>query len=330
VIQNKVVNLQFFTATAMKEKNIIVNNVDPLELWGINESRFRHLCSFFPDLKIVLRGNEIQISGPEKAITRFEKKLESLVDEIKQNGTIDDKWMDDVMAGGQAKNGNSDNEGYILSDILGKPIRAFTLNQKNLLYEAGNNDLVFAVGPAGSGKTYTAIALAVRALKNHEVRRIILSRPAVEAGENLGYLPGHIKDKLDPYLQPLYDALQDMIPQRRLREYFEERVIEIAPLAYMRGRTLDNAFVILDEAQNATLGQLKMFLTRMGRNAQFIVTGDLTQIDLPRKSDSGLVKTIEMLESVEGISVVRFEECDIIRHKLVRFIVKAFENQNTK
>lgn len=311
----------------MKEKNIIIDNVDPLELWGINESRFRQISGFFPDLKIVLRGNEIQISGPEKAIAAFEKKLEVIVEEIRQNGTLDDKWMNDVMGGLNPTVPSSNNEGYILSDTLGKPIRAFTVNQKNLLNEAEKNDLVFAVGPAGSGKTYTAIALAVRALKNKEVRRIILSRPAVEAGESLGYLPGHIKDKLDPYLQPLYDALQDMIPTRRLREYYEERIIEIAPLAYMRGRTLDNAFVILDEAQNATLGQLKMFLTRMGRNARFIVTGDLTQIDLPRKSDSGLVKTIEMLDSIEGISVVRFEECDIIRHKLVRFIVRAFDKE---
>jgi len=312
---------------AMKEKNIIIDNVDPLELWGINESRFRQISGFFPDLKIVLRGNEIQISGPEKAIAGFEKKLELIVEEIRQNGTLDEKWMNDIMGGLSQTSPSISNDGYILSDTLGKPIRAFTVNQKNLLNEAEKNDLVFAVGPAGSGKTYTAIALAVRALKNREVRRIILSRPAVEAGENLGYLPGAIKDKLDPYLQPLYDALQDMIPTRRLREYYEERIIEIAPLAYMRGRTLDNAFVILDEAQNATLGQLKMFLTRMGRNARFIVTGDLTQIDLPRKSDSGLVKAIEMLGSIDGISVVRFEECDIIRHKLVRFIVRAFEKE---
>lgn len=311
----------------MKERNIVVNHIDPLELWGINESRFKQICSYFPDLKIVLRGNEIQLSGPEKSINDFEKKLEMLVEEIKQNGSVEDRWLTDIFGGGSVKANGSGNEGFILSDTLGKPIKAFTVNQINLLHESEKNDLVFAVGPAGSGKTYTAIALAVRALKNREVKRIILSRPAVEAGENLGYLPGHIKDKLDPYLQPLYDALQDMIPGKRLRDYYEERIIEIAPLAFMRGRTLDNAFVILDEAQNATMGQLKMFLTRMGRNARFIVTGDLTQIDLPRKSDSGLVKTIEMLEPVEGISVVRFEECDIIRHKLVRFIVKAFEKE---
>ena len=309
----------------MKEKNIIVNNIDPLELWGINESRFKKICAYFPDLKIVLRGNEVQISGPDRAIKRFEKKLDILVKEIIQHGTINDKMLPEIFEGDTIKNDKTDSDAYILSDSLGKPIKAFTENQVKLVSESEKNDLVFAVGPAGSGKTYTSIALAVRALKNREVKRIILSRPAVEAGENLGYLPGHIKDKLDPYLQPLYDALQDMIPVKRLREYYEERIIEIAPLAYMRGRTLDNAFVILDEAQNATLGQLKMFLTRMGRNARFIVTGDLTQIDLPRKSDSGLVKTIEMLESVEGISVVRFEECDIIRHKLVRFIVRAFE-----
>ncbi len=311
----------------MKERNIVVNHIDPLELWGINESRFKQICSYFPDLKIVLRGNGIQLSGPEKPMNDFEKKLELLVEEIKQNGSVDDRWLTDIFGGEPVKTNGSGNEGFILSDTLGKPIKAFTVNQINLLHESGKNDLVFAVGPAGSGKTYTAIALAVRALKNREVKRIILSRPAVEAGENLGYLPGHIKDKLDPYLQPLYDALQDMIPSKRLRDYYEERIIEIAPLAFMRGRTLDNAFVILDEAQNATIGQLKMFLTRMGRSARFIVTGDLTQIDLPRKSDSGLVKTIEMLESVEGISVVRFEECDIIRHKLVRFIVRAFEKE---
>ena len=311
----------------MKERNIVVNHIDPLELWGINESRFRQISAHFPDLKIVLRGNEIQLSGPEKAINDFEKKLELLIDEIRQNGSVDERWLNDILGNETIKGKGTNPEGYILSDTFGKPINAFTKNQLNLMKESEKNDLVFAIGPAGSGKTYTAIALAVRALKNREVRRIILSRPAVEAGENLGYLPGHIKDKLDPYLQPLYDALQDMIPIKRLRDYYEERIIEIAPLAYMRGRTLDNAFVILDEAQNATLGQLKMFLTRMGRSARFIVTGDLTQIDLPRKSDSGLVKTIQMLEEIDGISVVRFEECDIIRHKLVRVIVKAFEKE---
>jgi phosphate starvation-inducible PhoH-like protein len=218
------------------------------------------------------------------------------------------------------------NEVILTFNSNGKPIRAFTPNQKILVESCNQNDLVFVTGPAGSGKTYCAIALAVRALKNKEVKRIILSRPAVEAGENLGYLPGDLKEKLDPYLQPLYDALRDMIPAKKLKEYFEENIIEIAPLAFMRGRTLDNAFVILDEAQNSTLMQLKMFLTRMGRSAKFIVTGDLTQVDLPRRNESGLFYAIDILKNIDGISSIVFDERDIVRHKLVKSIVKAFEN----
>lgn len=313
----------------MKEKNIILNHIDPLTLWGVNNRHFDKISGAFPDLKLVLRGNEIQISGSAASIARFEKKLEKLI-EASGKPKKDIRWIDEVLENKPSEAAPKGQEkGFILSDATGKPINAFTVNQLKLLEQSATNDLVFAVGPAGSGKTYTAIALAVKALKSREVKRIILSRPAVEAGENLGYLPGPIKDKLDPYLQPLYDALQDMIPSKMLKEYFEDRIIEIAPLAYMRGRTLDNAFVILDEAQNATLGQLKMFLTRMGRSARFIVTGDLTQIDLPRKSDSGLISTLDMLEGIEGISIVHFQECDIIRHKLVKLIVKAFEtNQN--
>ncbi|PKP21993.1 MAG: phosphate starvation-inducible protein PhoH [Bacteroidetes bacterium HGW-Bacteroidetes-21] len=313
----------------MKEKNIILNHIDPLALWGINNQHFEKISKAFPDLKMVLRGDEIQVSGSVASIARFEKKLEKLV-KASGHKKNDNHWVDDILENGEQSVTKNDQKGFILTDATGKPIRAFTVNQIKLVENSAVNDLVFAVGPAGSGKTYTAIALAVKALKSRQVKRIILSRPAVEAGENLGYLPGHIKDKLDPYLQPLYDALQDMIPSKMLKDYFEERIIEIAPLAYMRGRTLDNAFVILDEAQNATLGQLKMFLTRMGRSARFIVTGDLTQIDLPRKTDSGLTSTLKMLEDIEGISIVHFQECDIIRHKLVKFIVQAFETKTEK
>jgi len=226
-------------------------------------------------------------------------------------------------------NGDSINSDDLITfNNNGKPIKAFTTNQKLLVELSLKNDLIIVTGPAGSGKTYTAIALAVRALKNREVKRIILSRPAVEAGENLGYLPGDLKEKLDPYLQPLYDALRDMIPSKKLKEHIEENIIEIAPLAFMRGRTLDNAFVILDEAQNATTKQIKMFLTRMGRNAKFIVTGDLTQVDLPRAQDSGLIAAINILKGIEGISAIEFDERDIVRHKLVKSIVKAYEENN--
>lgn len=309
----------------MKEKSIQLQNIDPLSFWGVNNFRYHKISSYFPLVKIVSRGNDVFVSGTEKAVNDFEQKFLSLIDYSVKGQELTDEIIELILEGNESISENSDND-YIVTDVLGKPIKAFTKNQQKLLIESKTNDLVFAIGPAGSGKTYTAIALAVRALKNREVRRIILSRPAVEAGESLGYLPGHIKDKLDPYLQPLYDALQDMIPSKRLKEYFEERIIEIAPLAFMRGRTLDNAFVILDEAQNATSGQLKMFLTRMGRKAKFIVTGDVTQIDLPRKSDSGLVNACNLLKDVDGISVVTFEECDIIRHRLVKSIVKAFEN----
>jgi len=309
----------------MKEKIISLEEIDPLLLWGANNSNYQHLISFFPELKFHTRGNILSVTGTIEAINQFEKRISPLFEICKKNQILNTDIISNVL------NSNDTNKGIINPDILlydnaGKAVRAFTPNQKKLAKEIINNDLIFAYGPAGSGKTYTSIALAVKALKNREVKRIILSRPAVEAGENLGYLPGDIKEKLDPYLQPLYDALQNMIPSKKLKEYFEDRVIEIAPLAFMRGRTLDNAFVILDEAQNATKMQLKMFLTRMGKNAKFIITGDITQIDLPRKNDSGLIQSMNILANIEGISIIEFDECDIIRHRLVKFIVKAYEN----
>ena len=265
--------------------------------------------------------------GEESEINRFDRKLTELIEYYTRYGHISPQVIDQIYDGGlpDVAPSNSDNQQIIVYGNNGLIVRARTVNQIRLLEAYAKNDLIFVTGPAGSGKTYTAIALAVRALKNKEVKRIILIRPAVEAGEKLGFLPGDIKEKLDPYLQPLYDALNDMIPAAKLSKYIEDGTVQIAPLAYMRGRTLDNAFVILDEAQNTTVSQIKMFLTRMGKNARFIVTGDNTQIDLPRRSDSGLMPVINMLRSIEGIGIIEFDNRDIIRHRLVKHIVEAFE-----
>lgn len=315
----------------MIEKNILIENIDPLIFFGANNHNINKIIKLYPNLKIVARGNEIKISGSESDNNRDEinllnQKITELIQYCSKYNQLPEEVIDFTLS----SEGNSDNN--LLNDVIitfsssGKPIKAFTINQKILVEQSVRNDLIFITGPAGSGKTYTAIAIAVRALKNREVKKIILSRPAVEAGENLGYLPGDLKEKLDPYLQPLYDALRDMIPVKKLKEYLDDNIIEIAPLAFMRGRTLDNAFVILDEAQNATIPQIKMFLTRMGRCAKFIVTGDLTQIDLPQRNNSGLTKAIEILKNIEGISSIIFDERDIVRHKLVKSIVKAYEN----
>jgi len=315
----------------MIEKNILLKEVDPVIFFGINNCNINKLTKFFPSIKIVARNNEIKLFGSEAETKALSEKIFYLINYCKKYKQLPDEVIDYIFS---EENQSVVNETLNFNEVIltfnsnGKPIRAFTPNQKILVESCNQNDLVFVTGPAGSGKTYTAIALAVRALKNREMKRIILSRPAVEAGENLGYLPGNLKEKLDPYLQPLYDALRDMFPFKKLKEYIEENVIEIAPLAYMRGRTLDNAFVILDEAQNATYMQLKMFLTRMGRNAKFIVTGDTTQVDLPRINDSGLVTAIEILKNIEGISSIVFDERDIIRHKLVKSIVKAYQRDN--
>ncbi len=311
----------------MNEKLILIEGIDPLEIYGINNVKFNRITNHFPKLKVIARGNEIKVVGEPENIAVFETKIQKLIDFYTRYNSLSEEIIDDLL------NDTNDTIAKIeedTSDSLvfgnnGRVIKARTVNQKQLVDQYSNNDLLFAIGPAGSGKTYTAIALAVRALKNKEVKRIILTRPAVEAGERLGFLPGDMKDKLDPYLQPLYDALHDMIPARKLADFMEDGTVQIAPLAYMRGRTLDNAFVILDEAQNTTLSQLKMFLTRMGKNAKFIVTGDITQIDLPRKEDSGLLTALKMLEKIPDIAIVHFDARDILRHKLVKYIVHAFE-----
>ena len=319
------------------DKIITVEDIDTRDLYGVRNANINRIKSKFPLLKIANRGNRIRLSGDPRQMEEFETKLEELIEYANRYGHVSPEVVDQVfdsrpLSARPAVPGKKDeaaggtDEDIILYGNGGNIIRVRTPNQRKLVEAYRKNDLLFATGPAGSGKTYTAIALAVRALKNREVKKIILTRPAVEAGEKLGFLPGDMREKLDPYLQPLYDALRDMVAPTKLEEYMDTGVIQIAPLAYMRGRTLDHAFVILDEAQNATLSQMKMFLTRMGSNAKFIVTGDATQIDLARKEDSGLLKTVDMLEPIEGIAVVRMDNCDIIRHNLVKYIVGAFEN----
>ena len=306
-------------------KEIAVDGVDVRELYGAQNVYLEQIRALHPALKIVARGSSLKVLGSEAETQRFGRHMEGLVAYYLKYGHISSEVIAQAFAGGIAGQEAPADKDVIVYGNNGNIIRARTVNQQKLVSLYGRNDLLFAVGPAGSGKTYTAIALAVRALKEKEVRRIILTRPAVEAGEKLGFLPGDMKEKLDPYLQPLYDALNDMIPPAKLAKYLEEGTVQIAPLAYMRGRTLDNAFVILDEAQNTTLSQIKMFLTRMGRNARFIVTGDVTQIDLPKKSDSGLTRSMEILRGVEGIGIVEFDKRDIVRHQLVKYIVDAFD-----
>ena len=305
-------------------REILVAGVDPRELYGAQNVYLDQIRELHPQLKIVARGSSLKVLGPRAETERFEKHLDGLVAYYLKYGHISSEVVSQAFSGVALQEAPTDKD-VIVYGNNGNIIRARTVNQQRLVSLYDKCDLLFAVGPAGSGKTYTAIALAVRALKERQVRRIILTRPAVEAGEKLGFLPGDMKEKLDPYLQPLYDALNDMIPAAKLTRYIEEGTVQIAPLAYMRGRTLDNAFVILDEAQNTTLSQIKMFLTRMGRNAKFIVTGDVTQIDLPRKSDSGLVHTMEILRRVEDIGIVEFDKRDIVRHPLVKYIVEAFD-----
>ena len=306
-------------------KEIAIEGVDPRELYGPRNVYLEQIRALHPALKIVARGSSLKVLGSEAETQRFGRHMEGLVAYYLKYGHISSEVIGQAFAGDIAGQEAPADKDVIVYGNNGNIIRARTVNQQKLVKLYDKNDLLFAVGPAGSGKTYTAIALAVRALKEKEVRRIILTRPAVEAGEKLGFLPGDLKEKLDPYLQPLYDALNDMIPPAKLAKYLEEGTVQIAPLAYMRGRTLDNAFVILDEAQNTTLSQIKMFLTRMGRNARFIVTGDVTQIDLPKKSDSGLTRSMEILRGVGGIGIVEFDKRDIVRHQLVKYIVDAFD-----
>ncbi len=306
-------------------KEIVLEGVDPRELYGAQNVYLEQIKELHPQLKIVARGGSLKIIGSPEEQERFEGQLEGLVAYYQKYGHISSEVVSQAFSGGKINVEARVDKDVILFGNNGNIIRARTHNQQRLVDSYQKCDLLFATGPAGSGKTYTAIALAVRALKEKEVKRIILTRPAVEAGEKLGFLPGDMKEKLDPYLQPLYDALNDMIPPSKLQKFMEEGTVQIAPLAYMRGRTLDNAFVILDEAQNTTLSQIKMFLTRMGRSAKFIVTGDVTQIDLPHKSDSGLIKAMDNLREVKHIALIDFDTRDIIRHPLVKEIVNAFE-----
>lgn len=308
----------------MAEKILHLETVDPLDLYGVQCSRLDILKRAFPKIQIVARGHDVKVLGDEQQIADFEDKFRQVVHFLDTFNRLSD---DDLV---QILNNQQQHQNDVPDDLIvfgnnGRAIRARSANQQRMVDAVAQSDMLFALGPAGSGKTYTAIALAVRALRNREVRRIVLSRPAVEAGERLGFLPGDLKEKIDPYLQPLYDALNDMIPAKKLESHLEEGVIQIAPLAFMRGRTLDNAFVILDEAQNTTLPQMKMFLTRMGMNSKFIITGDVTQIDLPRTQDSGLVQAIRLLKKIDGISIVELDESDIVRHRLVKEIVKAFD-----
>ncbi len=309
------------------DKQILLEGIDPLEFFGMNNAKINLIKRLFPKISIAARGNALYIQGEEKEIQLFEKKFALILDHYYQFNVLTEDIILQIISSGisQMEENETLEPDIIVFGNSGKPVRARTPNQRRLVEESYSNDLIFAIGPAGTGKTYTAIALAVRALKNREIRKIILSRPAVEAGENLGFLPGDLKEKIDPYLQPLYDALQDMIPPKKLEEYMKDGTIQIAPLAFMRGRTLSNAFVILDEAQNTTVNQLKMFLTRMGLNAKFIVNGDVTQIDLPKPSNSGLLHALKILKKIKSISIIQFDKKDIVRHQLVRDIVEAYE-----
>ena len=312
-------------------REILIEGVDPRELYGAQDAYLELMRELSPKVKIVARGSSLKALGAKRDVEAFERKMNALVEYYQKYGHISREVVAQAFSTGISDCAEPVNDkDTIVFGNNGNIIRARTVNQRKLVDLYEKNDLLFAVGPAGSGKTYTAIALAVKALKEREVRRVILTRPAVEAGEKLGFLPGDMKEKLDPYLQPLYDALNDMIPAAKLQKYLEDGTVQIAPLAYMRGRTLDNAFVILDEAQNTTRSQIKMFLTRMGRNAKFIVTGDVTQIDLPRKSDSGLTRAMDTLRGIEGIGMVEFDKRDIVRHPLVKYIVDAFDKQAAK
>lgn len=318
----------------MRETIINLETVNPIEFFGVNNGKLDILKKKFPLLKILSRGTQLKLSGSPEQIESAKEKIELIVQYLERNGHMSENYFEQILGGDDAE--TIDN--FIdrnPNDILvfgpnGKTVRARTANQKKLVMMAEKNDVVFAIGPAGTGKTYTAVALAVRALKNKMVKKIILTRPAVEAGESLGFLPGDLKEKIDPYLRPLYDALDDMIPADKLGYYMSTRVIEIAPLAYMRGRTLDNAFIILDEAQNATNLQIKMFLTRIGGHAKAIITGDLTQIDLPKNQKSGLEKAVRILQNIDGIAHIELDEEDVVRHRLVKAIIRAYDREQDK
>ena len=312
----------------MTEETILLNEADPVLFCGVNNANIRLLRVLYPKIKIVARGSHIKVTGEDKDVQQFARKVAEIESYIAEFNTISEATLITMVKGETPDTPTTDD--LILYGQNGKPVTARTANQKKLVAAFDENDLMVVEGPAGSGKTYTAIALAVKALKSKQVRKIILCRPAVEAGEKLGFLPGDMKEKIDPYLQPLYDALEDMIPPFKLKEFLETGVIQIAPLAFMRGRTLSNAVIILDEAQNTTIAQLKMFLTRLGFNSKMIVTGDDTQIDLPRQVTSGLVHCYSVLQGIKGVSVIRFDKKDIVRHPLVSRIVEAYEKQEKK
>jgi phosphate starvation-inducible PhoH-like protein len=310
----------------LSEKKIEIKGVNPVEVLGVNNLNLKRLAAFFPTLKVTARGNEMTVIGEGALIQRFEEKFNLIVQHYHKYNLVTENDIANLLSDeGEKMIGKIHDAEIIVHGNGGLKVRARTINQKTLVQAVDKNDMVFAVGPAGTGKTYTAVALAVRALKAKEVKRIVLTRPAVEAGENLGFLPGDLKEKLDPYMMPLYDALRDMIPPEKLADMIEFGIIEIAPLAFMRGRTLDKAFVILDEAQNTTSMQMKMFLTRMGMTAKFVITGDMSQIDLPHKQKSGLAYALDVLKGVEGIGVVRLNQNDVIRHELVKRIIEAFD-----
>ena len=313
----------------MTEIIINLETINPIEFVGVNNSKFDILKKRFPSLKILSRGTQLKVSGKPEEVENASVKINQVINYLERNGHISENYFARIL--GDDELGELSAEEMSSNDVLvfgpnGKVIRAKTPNQKLMTTTSDKNDITFAIGPAGTGKTYTAVALAVRALKNKAVRKIILTRPAVEAGENLGFLPGDLKEKIDPYLRPLYDALEDMIPADKLNYYMTNRVIEVAPLAYMRGRTLDNAFIILDEAQNTTDLQLKMFLTRIGSNAKAIITGDITQIDLPKNMKSGLAKAERIFYKIDGIGFIQLDESDVVRHRLVKLIIRAYEN----
>lgn len=307
----------------MIERIVIIDHADPVSFYGVNNSNMQLIRNLFPKLRMAARGSVIKVIGEDAETLEFEKRIHELEDFCVKYNKLTEEAILDIVHGSEPKELKTD--GVIVFGVNGKPISARTPNQQLLVEAYSKNDLVFALGPAGTGKTYIAIALAVRALKNKEVRKIILSRPAVEAGEKLGFLPGDMKDKIDPYLQPLYDALEDMVPAAKLKEYMESKAIQIAPLAFMRGRTLNDAIVVLDEAQNTTTHQIKMFLTRLGMNSKMIITGDATQIDLPRTTTSGLMQALRVLKGVSGVGKVEFGKKDIVRHALVQRIVEAYE-----
>ena len=311
----------------MEEKVIKIESIDPKDFFGPQNKNIKVLKSNFPNLKIVARGSQIKAYGKSEELSELEIRINKIINYFLKYNIISDNEIETLITKSDTElETSAESHKPILHGVSGRIIKARTLNQRKIIDSVTNNDMVFAIGPAGTGKTYTGIALAVKALKNKNVKRIILTRPAIEAGENLGFLPGDLKEKLDPYMQPLYDSLKDMIPSEKLKKYMEDEVIQIAPLAFMRGRTLDNAFVILDEGQNTTHSQMKMFLTRMGKNAKFIITGDPGQVDLPRNAISGIKEAILILKNTPGVGIVHLDESDVIRNKLVKKIIDAYKN----